>query len=383
MRNRLVILTEIISPYRIPLFNALAENSDVDLHVVFLAETDPRLRKWKVYRNEIRFSHQVLPSYRSRIRGYNVLLNSGISRALSKAAPSAILCGGYNYVASWRALLWARMHGVPFILWTESNQQDLRRGYPIVELIKKNFLLQCSGFVVPGISAREFLRAHKLEESKIFTAVNAVDNDLFVNAACGARKQAAQLRARFDLPDRYFLFSGRLVRNKGIFDLLAAYTRLDNKIRDHIGLVFVGDGPSRPALELEAASLTRGVVKLAGFAHREELPIYYALAEALILPTYSDPWGLVVNEAMACGLPIIVSEAAGCVRDLVTEEWNGQVVGPRDVSSLAASMHKLARNPDLRMEMGRNSTIRIAAYSPRKWSDGIRHMLQVVTATHE
>lgn len=381
--TRLVIITEIISPYRIPLFNSLAENSDVDLHVVFLAETDPSLRKWKVYRNEIRFSYQVLPSYRSRVRGYNVLLNSGISRALSKAAPAAVLCGGYNYVASWRALLWARIHGVPFILWTESNQQDLRQGNPTIEFLKKSFLRRCSGFVVPGISAREFLRAHKLEDGKIFTAVNAVDNDLFVKAARGARKQAAQLRARLDLPDRYFIFCGRLVQNKGILDLLAAYRTLDNKIRDAIGLVFVGDGPSRPALELEAASLTRGVLKLAGFVHREQLAIYYALAEALILPTHSDPWGLVVNEAMACGLPVVVSEAAGCVKDLVTEGWNGQVVRPKDVSSLAASMHKLALNPDLRIQMGRNSRIRIASYSPREWSHGIRHMLQVVGATHE
>jgi hypothetical protein len=132
MKRRLVILTEIISPYRIPLFNALAQHAEVDLHVVFLAETDVNLRQWQIYKEEIRFSYQVLPSWRRRVGRYNALLNRGVGRALGKAAPDVILCGGYNYVASWQALFWARMHNVPFFLWSESNVQDLRRGHALV-----------------------------------------------------------------------------------------------------------------------------------------------------------------------------------------------------------------------------------------------------------
>ena len=84
MRRRLVILTEIISPYRIPLFNALAQLAEVDLHVIFLAETDPTLRQWQVYKEEIRFSYQILPSWRKRVGRYNVLLNRGVGRALAR-----------------------------------------------------------------------------------------------------------------------------------------------------------------------------------------------------------------------------------------------------------------------------------------------------------
>jgi hypothetical protein len=110
VRRRLVILTEIISPYRIPLFNALVQYEEVDLHVIFLAETDPTLRDWHVYKNEIRFSYEVLPSWRKRFGRYNWLLNRGVGHALSKSAPDLILCGGYNYVASWQSLIWARVH---------------------------------------------------------------------------------------------------------------------------------------------------------------------------------------------------------------------------------------------------------------------------------
>ncbi len=107
MNLRLVILTEIIAPYRIPVFNVLASRTGLDLHVIFLAETDETLRQWHVYKNEICFSHNVLPSWRWRAGRSSFLINRGLWSALDKASPQVIICGGYNYVASWEALLWA------------------------------------------------------------------------------------------------------------------------------------------------------------------------------------------------------------------------------------------------------------------------------------
>ena len=108
MSRRIVVLTEIISPYRIPVLNALAQQEGLDLHVIFLAETDAALRRWRVYKDEIRFSYQVLPSWRWRVGKRGVLLNRGLRRALNAADPQVVLCGGYNYPASWAALGWAR-----------------------------------------------------------------------------------------------------------------------------------------------------------------------------------------------------------------------------------------------------------------------------------
>jgi glycosyltransferase involved in cell wall biosynthesis len=369
--QRLVILTEIISPYRIPLFNALARRTDVDLHVIFLAETDPSLRQWRIYKDEIEFSYQVLPSWRKRVGRYNWLLNRGVGSALSAADPDVILCGGYSYIASWQALVWARIHSVPLFLWSESNLQDVRSGQPLVEFLKKEFLTRCSGFVVPGKSAREYLIAQKIKDSLIFTAPNAVDNDLFAGAAAGSRQNAARLRKELNLPNRYFLFVGRFVPEKGVFDLLSAYARLDKHVRSDVGLVFVGDGVSRGQMEEQARSISPGAIRLAGFAQREQLAAYYGLAEALILPTYTDPWGLVVNEAMACGLPVIVSRVAGCAADLVRDNWNGWLISPGDVPSLAAVLDRLGTQPDLRVKMGANSSQHIAQYSAEAWSAGI------------
>ena len=376
MRRRLVILTEIISPYRIPLFNDLAQHAEVDLHVVFLAETDPELRQWRVYKEEIKFSYEVLPSWRKQIGGYNVLLNGGVARALKAASPDAILCGGYNYVASWQALLWARAHNVPFLLWSESHAHESRQVRPLVEFLKDEFLHKCDGFVVPGSVAREYLHAHKIEDDIIFTAPNAVDNRLFGAAAAEARGNETARREELNLPDRYFLFVGRLVRKKGVFELLSAYAKLNEQTRRQVGLVFAGDGASRRELEEQAASISPGLIRFAGFAHREQLGTYYALAEMLILPTYSDTWGLVVNEAMACGSPVILSRAAGCAPDLVRENWNGLLISPKDVSSLAAAMESLASQPDLCAMMAANSLQLISHFSPEEWSAGISRAVE-------
>ena len=371
MKRRMVVITEIIAPYRIPVFNALARQPGIDLHVIFLAETDPTQRQWLVYRDEIQFSSEVLPSWRRRINNHNVLLNWGIDSALEQASPEAIICGGYNYLASWEALRWAERRDLRFLLWVESTSRDFRRGYPWVESLKTRFLHRCDGFVAAGISSAQYLRNYGVPQQAIFTAPNAVDTEFFRRSAAIARANADSYRRALGLPGRYFLSVGRLVQEKGIFDLLKAYASLDPQLRDQFGLVLVGDGPARTELERRAAAMQGGLVQVAGFAQREQLAIYYALAELFVFPTHSDPWGLVVNEAMACGLPVISSSAAGCAADLVEDHYNGRVVEVRDVKQLAAVLSDLARDPELRSRMGQRSQERIDCYSPQACAAGM------------
>ena len=158
MKTRLALITEIIAPYRIPVFNALANSEDVELHVIFLAENDASLRQWLVYKDEIQFSYQVLPSWRGALGNQNVLFNWGVARALSAARPDIVICGGYNYPASWRAAYWAKHRRIPFLLWIESTSLDRRTMHFFVEKLKLHFLDLCTGFVVPGRASTEYLR---------------------------------------------------------------------------------------------------------------------------------------------------------------------------------------------------------------------------------
>jgi glycosyltransferase involved in cell wall biosynthesis len=178
------------------------------------------------------------------------------------------------------------------------------------------------------------------------------------------------MRRQFGLPERYFLCVGRLVFSKGVFDLLDAYSRLAPKLRAGAELLFVGDGVEQTELEARAAAIDPGAVRFAGFAHREHLAVYYALAEALVFPTHTDPWGLVVNEAMACGIPIVASEAGGCVVDLVQDGWNGYIVPKCAADKLAEALAKVAGSPDLTATMGARSAQRIELNSPQDCAAG-------------
>jgi glycosyltransferase involved in cell wall biosynthesis len=371
MSRRVVIITEIIAPYRIPVFNALARHSGIDLHVIFLAENDPTQRQWLVYKDEIRFSYEVLPSWRRRIGKHCLLLNWGAQAALRRAAPDSIVCGGYNYAASWESMAWARRHRVPFFLWVESTVRDLRSRHPVLESLKTRFLRGCDGFVAAGKASGEYLRTYGVPQARIFIAPNAVDTDFFARQAEQVREDEALHRKTLGLPAHFFLFAGRLVSEKGVFDLLQAYEALGPELREQVGLVFVGDGPAGSALQKRAAAIGSGSVQFAGFAHRQELATYYALADVLVFPTHTDPWGLVVNEAMACGLPVIASGAAGCVADLVGDGWNGRVVVAGQIAQLTSAMAELARNSELRSLMSRRCRQRIAQYSPEAWATGL------------
>jgi|SRR5271166_3026990 len=371
MTRKIVILTEIIAPYRIPVFNALARRKGLDLHVIFLAETNEVLRQWPIYKSEICFSHQVLPSWRWRAGKGNLLVNRGLGRALSEANPHVIICGGYNYAASWEALLWARRRQVKFILWSESNRQDIRAGRAWVESLKICFVKRCDGFVVPGKSSFEYLSFLGAPAERIFTAPNAVDNVFFATRADNARIHAQELREKRKLPSRFILFVGRLVPEKGVFDLLEAYAKLESGLRSEVGLVFAGEGLSKEDLAQRGTRINPGAICFAGFAQREDLAALYALADTLVLPTHSDPWGLVVNEAMACGLPIIVSDVAGCAADLVEDGWNGYLVPAGDAERLSVAIDSVVRQPELRERMSAHSLERIRDHSPEACAEGL------------
>jgi len=371
VKTRLVIVTEIIAPYRIPVFNALAGRADINLHVIFLAETDKTQREWHVPKDEAQFSYQVLPSWRRRFGGYHCLLNWGMRSALKRAHPDVILCGGYNYVASWTALWWARRKRVPLYLWVESTARDHRAGHTLVESFKIGFMRSCRGFVVPGSSSSEYLRNYGIDKGNIFVAPNAVDTDFFAYGAAEARRDDIAQRHSLGLPLHFFLFVGRLVAEKGIFDLLEAYCMLTPELRSRWGVVFVGGGADAAELQARAATVTVGSVQVAGFAQREKLAKYYGLADVLVMPTHTDPWGLVVNEAMACALPVAVSTAAGCTADLVFEGWNGYLFPAGNTAYLASILKRVAEDDVQRAKMGKHSRERIKKYSPAACADGI------------
>jgi glycosyltransferase involved in cell wall biosynthesis len=293
-----------------------------------------------------------------------------VDDALQVADPEIIVCGGYNYFAMWQAQRWTRRRGIPFLLWSESNALDFRRKLGIVEAAKRNFISACEGYVVPGSSAAAYLKTFGVTTDKIFVAPNAVDVERFARGAEKARRDA-DVRKRLGLPQRYLLYVGRFVRGKGVLDLLTAYATLPESTRRDVGLVMAGDGEERNELVRRSRAIQPGTVVFPGFQQRDQLPAFYALSEALLFPTYSDPWGLVVNEALACGLPVIATDVAGCVADLVQDGENGYVVRVGTPDLLAEAVTRLLNSRELRAQMGNRSMTISSQFTPEIWAQGI------------
>jgi glycosyltransferase involved in cell wall biosynthesis len=191
----------------------------------------------------------------------------------------------------------------------------------------------------------------------------AVDNATLIPAVSKQRENRAAFRESlgFRKDDVVILFAGKLVDKKRPFDLLKAYEKITVPGK---GLLFVGDGPLRQGLEAYSREKGMSGVSIVGFKNQTELPAYYAAADVFVLPSgLGETWGLVVNEAMCAGLPVVVSDLVGCSPDLVEPGENGYVYKCGDVAQLAEKLGSLIVSPEARLRMGERSLRRIGFYS--------------------
>ena len=212
-----------------------------------------------------------------------------------------------------------------------------------------------------------------MPKERIFTGYDTVDNAYFTAGAEQARKEARRLRRELSLPQRYFVTTCRFIEKKNIFRLLKAYSIYRQQTgSDAWALVLLGDGQLKDDYLqcCQELRLEQSVI-FPGFKQYHELPIYYALADAYIQASTTEQWGLVVNEAMACSLPVIVSEHCGCAVDLVKEGCNGFTFDPYDVDALAGLMCKLSEDESMRETMGKESLNIISRWTPGTFAEGL------------
>jgi glycosyltransferase involved in cell wall biosynthesis len=183
-----------------------------------------------------------------------------------------------------------------------------------------------------------------------------------------AREDDHATRTRLGLPPRYFLASARFIRKKNLQNLLTAFAEYRSKLGNNnaCDLVILGDGPFKPALlEQRRALALESFVFFPGFRQYDELPLYYGLASAFVHPSLSEPWGLVVNEALAAGLPVIVSQQSGCARDLVIDGENGFQFDANDSHALGSLLARMtSMSPAELSAMGKKGKKIVDDWSP-------------------
>lgn len=285
---------------------------------------------------------------------------------LRQLNPRAIAFGSNKqaFPALLTALTWAWLHKRVAILMMDSKYDDAPRKL-IKEWLKKQIISRFDAALVGGTYSRHYAELLGIAPEQILLGSDVVDNHYFARQADAARKNAALIRQQHGLPENYFLYVGRFDEKKNVSRLLQAYGQylktlpMDQAWR----LVLCGSGPLEDRLRQESRQLGLAQVIFAGFKQIDELPIYYGLARCLILHSLGDTWGLVANEAMAAGLPVLVSRACGCAPDLVQEGVNGYTYNPYDLEELARLMLEISSGRVDLAAMGEASRKIIAHWS--------------------
>jgi glycosyltransferase involved in cell wall biosynthesis len=198
-----------------------------------------------------------------------------------------------------------------------------------------------------------------------------VDNQRFAQRATEARASRGEVRARWGISPNavVMLFAGKFIPLKRPFDFVQAVVLAARRSPQVVGLM-VGDGPLRAEIEA-AIQQAQAPISLTGFLNQTEIPKAYGVADALAVPSSEESWGLVVNEAMACGLPVVASNQVGCVPDLVVADRTGYVFECGDMETLSSSLIRLAGDPDLRAHLGQAARERVGRYTVQAAADGL------------
>lgn len=356
---------------------AFARRSSMRVTVLEMSDTSA-FREFKL--SVVRDAHyRTMTLYRDRYFADIAPAEScrAIGRALDQLNPDLLLVQGWSDTYALAPLYWCARTGIPAVVASESQSSDApRRTWK--EFIKRRIVSRFASGLVGGAAHVEYLATLGLKSSQIFTGYDVVDNDHFALGAAEARRDADAVRRRLELPERYFLASCRFIPKKNLARLIRAFAVYRRAAGPGgCDLVLLGDGAERNALEQLVLELgVQACVSMPGFKPYQELPAYYGLAEAFVHASTTEQWGLVVNEAMACGLPLIVSNRCGCVPDLVQPGRNGITVDPWDVAGLAAALHNMAADEHGRKNMGACSQSLIANWTPETFADGLEQAAQ-------
>jgi len=343
MPPRVLIVHNIVAPYRLPIFEALSTNYDVT--VFFCAEDDPT-REWSADLSDYSFGYYILPNVSAgpvRIN-YTVL-----SHLRGRRFDAVILSDTPEAIATNTATaLYAKSYNIPYIIWTEvtskTEGQEIHSQNIVSSLktatfdsYRKILYRYADGFIAYSNAAASYLRYRGISDEKIAESIQVVPAETLPAPPI------------VDIDGPLVLYVGYLNHRKGVDTLIKAYQK--SEITDG-KLLIVGTGPEESQLRSLATSDRN--IEFTGYVSEEQKAGYYHAADVFVLPTRHDAWGLVTNEAMYYGVPVIVSEAAGSA-ELVEQHSNGYIVPPGDVKLFKLKLEKLIKNTDKRQEFAQRS----------------------------
>jgi glycosyltransferase involved in cell wall biosynthesis len=355
----LAIVTSHPIQYQAPLWRALAA-AGVKFEVWFLTPHAVQPSYDREFGRTFAWDTDLLSGYPHRFlpvkpgwrlnRFTGIKLEQGWGSLLREHGVTHLWVEGWRFATLWSAVFAAHRAGLA--VWLRGESHDLQPEHGLRRVLK-HFLLarlfhRVGRFLCIGTANRRFYRAHGIADARMVAAPYCIDHENFRRRAEELRPRRAELRRRWDVPEDAWcvLFCGKFIPKKRPLDLVAAATLARLPAGRRLHLLFVGDGALRPELTTALAVPGAPGATLAGFLNQTEIPSALVAADCLVLPSdYGETWGLVVNEALAAGLPAIVSDRCGCACDLAAPQGPTHVFACGDIPGLARALETVALQP--------------------------------------
>ena len=356
----LAIITSHPIQYQAPLWRAIAEDGRVPFEVWFLTPHALQPSYDREFGQTFAWDLDLLKGYPHRFldiqpgwrldRFTGIRLQRSWALEFKSRGVTSVWLEGWRFLALWQALEAAHHAGLRVFLRGESH--DLAPEFYLRGLLKHAalgwFFRRVDHFLCIGSANRRFYESYRIVTDRLCSAPYAVDAGRYRQAAIALRPQRAELRRRFGIaPDAWcVLFCGKLIPKKRPLDLLAAARLLPEAAGRPLHLLFAGDGELGPEIRHALCQPGAPCGNVTGFLNQTETPAAYVAADCLALPSdYGETWGLVVNEALATGLPAVASDRCGCSEDLVRPQSPAQVFPCGDIAALAAGLRQVAMHP--------------------------------------
>lgn len=377
MTTKVAIVTNILTPYRIPLFNQLNKYEEFDFTIYLLAENENN-RLWSI-NNDVEFECKLLPDYGIDLSNHIKIiyhLNPHIISEIQKQNFDAVICAGYDSFTALLVFLMCKLKKIPLLFWSGStayeNNNILRFiGRPIIKL----FTNYSDGFIAYGSRAKQFLVSNGAAENKIFKAYNTVDTDYYYNECQKYKAQRQKILTENNFKTKkYILYVGQLIERKGIKTLIDAFTLINKN--DNISLLIVGEGKDKTTYMEYCSNNKIKNIYFIGHKNSDILPLYYSIADVFVLPSLSEVWGLVINEALACGIPVITTNNVGASEDLIVDGENGYVIEANNAEKLSETLESIIFDDSSLKILGENSRKYIGNFSIESSAKGFINALK-------
>lgn len=381
-RKGLVIVETHPVQYHAPVWRAAA-GLGVPLTAVYGGDFSVRGYRDHEFGASFRWEADLLAGYPSRILqpeagAYESVTSQGLAGALDELKPAAVLALGYHHPLDRAAIRWALDRNVPLFFRGEtSDAPRAGRGWwraLLRDLLLRKFYRRCLACLYLGERSRAHYLRLGVPAARLIRSPYCVDTVLFQMDDQDRARLREQTRRQAGIPMEAWvlLFSGKLSWRKGVDLIPQAVAGLPEGFRRRLHLVFVGDGEKRAELEASCANLLPGGCHFTGFVNQSGLSAWYHAADVLVLPSREmETWGLVVNDALHHGLPVVVSEAVGCAPDLVLPGRTGEVCAVDDASALASALERCAAWNDGTKSVRDRCRDRVGGYTVQQAAEGL------------